>query len=91
MRISICQSPHGYRDVYWCESINEPALLNYEGDVGKCSVCGGRIDVKDAEEAENAGHSFLFHISNGNHNAKHCELHDKSVVIQLGMRSNPVI
>jgi hypothetical protein len=91
MRISICQSPHGYRDIYWCESSNEPAFLVYapaahSADVSSsasCSVCGGQIDPNDVEEADNAGHVFLFHISNGGHNPERCKKLEGSRVISV--------
>lgn len=66
--------PEGFRDVYWCHSVNEPFIIEYGMPTlvdGKpkphtmCPLCRcTQVDM------ENSGHIFLCHIQkepqNGN-------------------------
>jgi hypothetical protein len=60
----ITLKPSGFRDVYWCHHVNEPAFLVAAPDGRcKCQVCGMSWNrPEDIDESE-GHHWFLFHVN----------------------------
>lgn len=58
--ISITYKPKGYRDLYWCNSVNEPFIVQYihGTDIKICSLCDRELDEFDE-------HIFLLHVVKG--------------------------
>lgn len=53
------------RDVWWCYILNEPGVIEFEGDYPKCSVCSWvdklAIEQETSQSFRNE-HTFCSHI-----------------------------
>lgn len=60
-RKNVTFKPMGYRDVYWCERLNEPVIIEYRGDEPErqawCVNCDGPMDQER--------HRFICHVVHG--------------------------
>ena len=52
-------TPKGFRDVYWCWLVNEPAFMVYahDGETQLCGECGGPVTAMPET------HTFCVHVT----------------------------
>ena len=55
--------PRGFRDVYWCDSLNEPMLIKYDDQCRcYCDNCGMHSGMPEPDDIFLKFHRFIAHI-----------------------------
>lgn len=62
--LRVTDEPKGFRDVYWCLLLNEPFVIEYDGNKPTCPNCDcGPFD--SVEQMAGNDHVFVCHVAKG--------------------------